>query len=128
MIRSIISLFFLLLFSQASAQQQLGKLTVEKIMRDPRWMGTSPSNLQWSNDGQQLYFSWNPENNLADSTYFITLSNKVPAKATVAQKQDINFSGNFVYNLSRSAFVYSKDGDVFYTETKTGKTGRNIFS
>lgn len=124
MIRSIISFFLLILFSQASAQQKLDKLTVEKIMRDPRWMGTSPSNLQWSNDGQQLYFSWNPDKNVADSTYFITLSNKVPAKTTVAQTQDINFSGNFVYNLSRSAFVYSKDGDVFYTETKTGKTKR----
>lgn len=124
MFRSITFLFLLVFFAQASAQQTLGKLTVEKIMRDPRWMGTSPSNLQWSNDGQQLFFSWNPEKNPADSTYFITLSNKVPAKATIAQTQDINFIGNFVYNLSRSAFVYSKDGDVFYTETKSGKTKR----
>ena len=30
---------------------QLSPLTVNKIMRDPKWIGTSPSNLQWTADG-----------------------------------------------------------------------------
>lgn len=124
MIRSFLSFLLFILFTQANAQQKLDKLTVEKIMRDPVWMGTSPSNLQWSNDAQILYFSWNPEKNTADSTYYISIGNKVPVKASIAQMQDINYSGNFVYNLLRSAYVYSKDGDVFYTEIKNNKTKR----
>jgi dipeptidyl aminopeptidase/acylaminoacyl peptidase len=121
MIRNCISLLFLSLALHTGAQS---KLTVEKIMRDPKWMGTSPSNLQWSNDGQTLYFSWNPDKALSDSIYYITLNNKVPQKASPQQVQDVNATGNFVYNLLRTAYVFSKDGDVFYVDVKTGKTKR----
>src|SRR6186997_1298882 len=117
-------LLFLLFFFQSFGQQKLDKLTVEKIMRDPNWMGTSPSNIQWSNDGKSIYFSWNPEKALADSLYYITLSNKTPVKVTPAEMQVIRATGNFVYNTSRSAYVLAKDGDIFYTELKTGKTKR----
>jgi len=117
-------LFFFLFFFQSFGQQKLDKLTVEKIMRDPNWMGTSPSNIQWSNDGKSIYFSWNPEKALADSLYYITLSNKTPVKVTPAEMQVIRATGNFVYNTSRSAYVLAKDGDIFYTELKTGKTKR----
>src|SRR5580765_2687218 len=117
-------LFFLLFFFQSFGQQKLDKLTVEKIMRDQNWIGTSPSNIQWSNDGKSIYFSWNPEKALADSLYYITLSNKTPVKVTPAEMQVIRATGNYVYNTSRSAYVLPKDGDIFYTEIKTGKTKR----
>src|ERR1044071_7208925 len=93
-------------------------------MRDPNWMGTSPSNTQWTDDGKYLYFNWNPEKALADSIYYITLTNKTPVKATPAETQSFRSFGNYIYNKSRSAYIYSKDGDIFYTDTKTGKTKR----
>ena len=117
-------LFFVLFFFQSFGQQKLDKLTVEKIMRDPNWIGTSPSNIQWSNDGKSIYFNWNPEKALADSLYYITLSNKTPVKVTPAEMQVLRATGNYVYNTSRSAYVLAKDGDIFYTELKTGKTKR----
>ena len=116
-------LLFILMSFQNSAQQ-LGKLTVEKIMRDPDWIGTSPSNVQWTDDGKYIYFNWNPEKNLSDSVYYITLSNKTPIKATPAETQAFRSIGNYVYNASRSAYVYTKEGDIFYTEIKLGKTKR----
>lgn len=48
---------FLLSFTLQA--QTLTELTVEKIMRDPRWIGSSPSNIFWGQDGQTLYFNWN---------------------------------------------------------------------
>jgi len=51
------------------AQNAPGVLTVEKIMRDPKWMGHSPSALQWSVDGSRLVFSWNPGDAESDSLY-----------------------------------------------------------
>ena len=124
MLRTIIYLLLLTISLQLPAQQKLDKLTVEKIMRDPVWIGTSPANLQWSNDGTYLYFDWNPVKAPADSLYYITLNNKVPAKASPAQVQSQNTTGNFVYNQLRTAYVYAKDADIFYTEIKTGKTKR----
>ena len=116
-------LFFIMTYFHVSAQQ-LGKLTVDKIMRDPNWIGTSPSNVQWSNDGKYIYFNWNPEKALADSTYYITLTNKTPVKATPAEVQNFRVPVNFIYNNSRSAYLYVKESDIFYTEVKTGKTKR----
>ncbi len=121
--KSIIILL-LLSFSQLHAQQKLGKLTVEKIMRDPQWIGTSPSNVQWSNDGSRLYFNWNPEKNTADSLYSISIMNRTPVKASSAETQTFNATGNFVYNQSRSAYTYSKDGDVFFVDMRSNKTKR----
>lgn len=106
-----------------AVSQQLGPLTVDKIMRDPKWMGSQPSNLSWSNDGKLLYFNWNPDKALADSVYYISLTNKTPIKANPRETQESN-AGNFRYNQSRQAYVFAKDGDVFYSDVKTGKTRR----
>ncbi|MEI9943481.1 MAG: prolyl oligopeptidase family serine peptidase [Chitinophagaceae bacterium] len=117
------SCFISLLFLFASLYSQ-EKLTVEKIMRDPKWIGTSPSGIQWSTDSKTIYFNWNPDKNVSDSLYYITLANKTPAKATVAEKQNRISANAIVYNLERTAYTYDKDGDIFYTEIKTGKTKR----
>ncbi len=116
--------FFVLCCSISWGQSTLDKLTVEKIMRDPKWMGSSPSSPQWSVDGKMLFFNWNPDRELADSLYYITLDNQTPAKATLAQQQALVTSNSARYNKARTAYVYSKDGDVFYRDIKTGKTRR----
>jgi len=120
--------FVFLLFSLTIclAQQKLDKLTVEKIMRDPKWIGTSPSNVYWSADGNSLYFNWNPDNLLSDSVYFITLTDHHPVKASVEQKQNIIPVYGTTWNLNRTACVFTKDGDVFFKDLKTGNTKRII--
>ena len=120
--------FVFLLFSLTIclAQQKLDKLTVEKIMRDPKWIGTSPSNVYWGADGNSLYFNWNPDNLSSDSVYFITLTNHNPVKASVEQKQNIIPVYNTTWNQSRTACVFTKDGDVFFKDIKTGNTKRII--
>ncbi len=120
------SLFFCLLFANLSPAQKLETLTVEKIMRDPKWIGASPSNPQWSYDGRTLYFNWNPEKAPADSLYFITLENLTPTKATAAQQQERITTGNVKYNNTRTAFVYTKESDVFFTDIKSGTTKRIV--
>jgi dipeptidyl aminopeptidase/acylaminoacyl peptidase len=109
-----------LLFSAsfAVAQKTLTPLTVEKIMRDQKWIGSSPSNPYWSADGRYLLFSWNPENNSSDSIYYISLSDRTPRKATVALRQDIPSFNNIVYNKAKTAFAYAKDGDLFYVDAQ----------
>src|SRR5689334_4506087 len=116
---------FLCLAIISSAQQKLDKLTVEKIMRDPKWIGTSPSNVFWSADGNSLYFNWNPENAPSDSVYFITLGDHKPSKVP-QQKQNIIPDYNTVWNANRTAYVFTKDGDIFFKDLKTGITKRII--
>ena len=118
---------FLLFFPviRLLSQTELNKLTVEKIMRDPKWIGTSPSTPRWSTDSKTLFFSWNPDKALSDSLYFITTANKNPVKASVKQKRNLVFDNSVIYNTDRSAYIYSKDGDVFYTDLK-GRRSKKI--
>ena len=125
--RKLFTLIFLFFSVSISlAQPKSAKLTVEKIMRDPKWIGTSPSNIYWSADGNSLYFDWNPENALSDSLYSITLTNHNPVKTSFQQKQNVIPDYNTKWNTNRTARVFTKDGDIFLTDVKTGITKRII--
>ena len=105
-----------------SAQTSLGTLTIEKIMADPAWIGTSPSGLQWSSGGDTLYFSWNPDKAPADSTYFITLKNRQPQKLSSNRLKEIIYHNTLEYNQARTQAIYQKNGDIFWQDLKSGKT------
>jgi dipeptidyl aminopeptidase/acylaminoacyl peptidase len=110
----------LFLFVALAAQSQpLGDLTVEKIMRDPKWIGTAPTNLNWSTDGKTLYFNWNPENAISDSLYKITLLNKTPQK--VSKKERMTMPSAGAYNKLFTKMAYEKNGDIFLLDVSTGK-------
>jgi dipeptidyl aminopeptidase/acylaminoacyl peptidase len=96
-------------------------LTVEKIMRDPKWIGSSPSNIQWSYDGKELYFDWNPDQADNDSLYAVSLATKTPQKMSSDQRQKLLTSNAIRYNLTRTAFTYVKNGDVFFVNKKNGR-------
>jgi dipeptidyl aminopeptidase/acylaminoacyl peptidase len=96
-------------------------LTVEKIMQDQsKWIGTAPSNPFWAEDSKTIYFSWNPEKNLGDSLYKISLSDKKPVKVSPTERRLLpSQSGD--YNKNFSTKVYEKQGDLFIVDTKTLK-------
>ena len=41
--------------------QNLAPLSVEKIMRNPQWIGVAPSNVAWGLSSNKVYFNWNPD-------------------------------------------------------------------
>lgn len=122
--RNLATILLLCFGITSYAQQNISPLTVEKIMQDPKWMGTSPSAPQWSADGKYLYFRWNPEGAVADSFYYITAENTTPQKATAAQLQQNIFYGNASFNKNKTAYTYSKWGDVFVAQVKDGSARR----
>lgn len=113
----ILILFFLPAFSFA-------QLTVEKIMRDPKWIGASPNNPYWSWDSKTLYFDWNPEGKTSDSVYRYSLTDKTPVKGSYTESQLVNAMNNGRFNKSSSLLVYGYRGDIFLFDTKTNKTTR----
>ncbi|SJZ65211.1 S9 family peptidase [Sediminibacterium ginsengisoli] len=100
-------------------------LTVEKIMQDPKWIGTSPSNVSWSADSRNIYFNWNPEGKTSDSLYSYNIAAPgAPAKADYLEMQKINAVANGIYNSANTLMVYTFRGDLFLVDVKTGKTTR----
>ena len=49
-----IALFSLILTGTVQAQTKPGALTIEKIMRDPKWIGIAPSNIYWSENSKKV--------------------------------------------------------------------------
>ena len=121
------TLAFLFLASFASYAQRLAPLTVEKIMRDPKWIGVAPSNIFWGEDGKQLYFTWNPDKNPGDSLYTISTTNRIPQKVSPAVRRTLPaLNGN--YNRARTRKLYEKNGDVFLLDLVAGKTTQITFT
>ena len=93
-------------------------------MRDPKWIGSSASAPYWSRDGKTLFFSWNPDALISDSVYYITLENHQPKKTAYLMRKNVLTDNAVVYNLSNTAYTYTKNGDIFYADTKTNKEHR----
>jgi len=115
-------LFTLLLLAACgtSFAQTPEKLTVEKIMRDPKWMGTSPSNIRWSDDGKKIYFNWNPENADRDPLYSITTGDLKPQKVSIDERKS-SLPGNGDWNKKHTEKVYERNGDIYLSDLKSGK-------
>jgi len=115
---------FLLVFITTSLQMFAQPLTVDHIMRDPKWMGTSPSNLFWSNDSKTVFFNWNPQKNISDSLYAFSTNATAPEKANNTIIERNSALNNAVYNLSGTQMVYALRGDIYWMDIKTNKTIR----
>lgn len=106
---------FLLLFIFAACYCLSGqvpdKLSVEKIMRDPAWIGSSPGSISWSLDSRTIYFQWNPENADSDSLYQYSLDSKQITKVNKASRQELPM--DVTYNQDRSKICYAKNGDLY---------------
>ncbi|AMR30898.1 peptidase S9 [Mucilaginibacter sp. PAMC 26640] len=108
----------LFLFTGASAQK-LETLTIEKIMRDPKWMGVSPSNVRWSDDSKKLYFDWNPKNTERDDRYFITPTNTKPREVAKDELREL-VSENGSFNKKFTLKTFERNDDIFLEDLKTG--------
>ncbi len=103
-----------------SFAQKLDTLTIEKIMRDPKWIGTAPSGIHWDDDSKKIYFNWNPQNEDRDALYYITTNNTDPEKVTLDEKRAI-VPQYGKWNKSHTKKVYVKNGDIFLEDIKSGK-------
>lgn len=97
-------------------------LTVEKIMQDPIWMGKFPSDIQWDEKGQTIYFMYRADNDPADSLHKITIGkSEQPQKVSLKEQRD-RVPQNAKTNLAKSKKIYAKNGEIFLydiaTETK----------
>ena len=95
------------------------QLTVEQIMQDPKWIGTSPSEIFWNYDGKSIYFKWNPDKNISDSFYNFSLAENKISKALYADGKLAEDISNGRYNLSKTKIAFIHNGDVYLLNITT---------
>lgn len=109
--------FFLCLCFIVTSLQAQSSLSVEQIMQDPNWMGTFPSNLNWSANSQRVYFNYNPEQHPADSLYAYDLRSNQLQKVKVEDAQ-MRIPQNAITNLDQSLQLFTRKGNLWVYDQK----------
>ena len=105
----------------ASLAQAQTPLSVDYIMRDPKWMGTFPAAHFWSSDSKQIYFSYNPEKNPTDSLYKIEpAAGAKPMKVSVQEERTLKKEA--IYSADENLKLYRKGNQVLLEDLKKRKT------
>jgi dipeptidyl aminopeptidase/acylaminoacyl peptidase len=96
------------------------RLTLEAISRDnAKWIGTPPSDVRWSVDGQHLYFTWNPDGADVAELYTMPASGGVPTKVPHEQRRFVVPDGAR-FNRAKTHRVYDAFGDIFVVTLADG--------
>ena len=96
-------------------------LSVDYIMRDPKWMGTFPAAHFWSSDSKQIYFNYNPEKNPTDSLYKIEpAAGAKPMKVSVQEERTLKKEA--IYSADENLKLYKKGNQVLLEDLKKRKT------
>lgn len=111
--------FFWMLSSTVLFAQQQSALSVEKIMRDPKWMGTSPDGVHWDLTGEHIYFNWNPEQEDLGSLYRVSVhKNAQPEKVDLETRR--NIIRQYTLNAKKQRALFTRNGDIFLKDLKSG--------
>jgi dipeptidyl aminopeptidase/acylaminoacyl peptidase len=107
----------------AAGDPSRGWLTVEYIMRDAAWMGTSPSDVHWSEDGSKIYFRWRTGDDEGDSVYVVPVRGGIPQRVPI---EDISLlpppRGD--YTRDKTKKTYERHGDIFVFDIRQGTERR----
>ena len=96
-------------------------LSVDYIMRDPKWMGTFPAAHFWSSDSKQIYFNYNPEKNPTDSLYKIEpTAGAKPMKVSIQEERTLKKEA--IYSADENLKLYRKGNQVLLEDLKKRKT------
>ena len=111
--------------AQSSGQTRpaRGWLTVDTIMRDPKWMGTSPGHVFWSEDEKNVYFDWRREGDVGDSLYVVSARGGTPRRVPLEERKNLP-SRYGTYNKDYTKKLYTKDGDVFLYDVRQNTESR----
>jgi len=120
MFKNFLLIALFLPFSLSVFAQQ-SDLSVEKIMQDPKWMGTFPSDIEWDVHSENIYFKYNKDNDPADSLYRISLKS-LNTKEKVNHKEEKNrISTRGTYNSSKTKLAYTKNNALIIYDLKSRK-------
>ncbi|MFV8839573.1 S9 family peptidase [Salinimicrobium soli] len=109
---------FVAILSLQLTYAQKSTLSVEKIMQDPIWMGTFPSDVSWGAHSENIYFKYNPEKNPEDSLYKININNRDKIVKVDWREQEKLLPSRGDFNDAHTWKVYTRDNSLFIYDLK----------
>ena len=110
--------------AQAQGAATPEPLTLEGIARDTaEWVGSAPSQIRWSQDGESLYFMWNPEAADIPDLYVVSRDGGTPQKVPSDELRNVPPRGAR-RNRDETETVYAAYGDLFLFTIADGTVRR----
>jgi len=96
------------------------QIDLKEIMKGNDFIGYSPENVQWSVDGKQIYFQWNPQMQLRTTPHSYSLATK-KIEAVPYANQEYKMLPTISYDQKKFAnYYYSDNGNLACYDFKTG--------
>lgn len=99
--------------------QNVSKLSIPEIMKGEDFVGYLPEDLSWSEDGKSVYFTWNPDRQILRNLYKVDIKGLKPELVTSEEQISLPTSRGD-YSRDFNLKVYSKNGDIFLLDIKSG--------
>ncbi|HKK12648.1 MAG TPA: DPP IV N-terminal domain-containing protein, partial [Flavobacteriaceae bacterium] len=114
-----LSLFLFVFASTLSIaqHQNQSQLSIDQIMKGEDFVGYLPKNIEWADNSQDIYFSWNPDKDTIRSTYEVDVKSKAIKKLSFEDLKQKSNSGD--YSKDYKWKVYEKEGDLFLMNLNT---------
>jgi len=116
---TLIALLFLMSFNAFSQQSNKSKLSIKQIMQDG-WIGTSPSNVRWSEDSKYILFSWKQDGDERSTNYKVSFEDGIVSKAEKEDLDKVYSPPAGILNVKKTMRVYIEGGDIFLKKIKSG--------
>ena len=124
--------FFIAVSALPVLAQNPPELTVDMIMQDPdTWIGAWPTDVFWTDDGEHLYFRWNPQGRFeSDSLFKARVDGGEAVQLTPPERRNLppRFQGwhdnRLAYNADFSERIFERDGDLFIYYLERNETIR----
>ena len=112
-------LLYLCLGFITTANAQQSTLTVEKIMRDPKWMGQSPEAIFWDIQSQKVFFNWTDKADEAVGLFQVGVNDVTPKRLSEEERKDIK--RQIMTDKAGKRELIERNGDLYLLEIKSGK-------
>jgi Tol biopolymer transport system component len=108
----IIVILIVMCFSTVlTAQQQEYEIALSEIMKGEEFVGYLPEQIRWSEDGETIYFNWNPNFAKLRSLFKVSRMGGKPVK--VGAEEEKLLPGVGVRDKAGKRKVYANNGDIF---------------
>ena len=102
-------LFFFCSLSFTFFAQNKSSISLTEIMKGNHFVGHLPERIFWGESSQDIYFNWNPEDELLSSLYKTNANGIVPEKVDLENQKALPSSRGGDYNKARTKKVYTKN-------------------
>ncbi|MFZ5636239.1 MAG: prolyl oligopeptidase family serine peptidase [Pseudomonadota bacterium] len=103
----------------AAAAQPAERLTLDRIMADPDWIGPGVEQVWWSWDGRNALYTRKREGASVRDLWSVAVDGGTPAKVDDGARAGLD-AASPAYDATRTRMAFARNGDIFVRDLRNG--------